>query len=198
MTSVALPAEARKGQDDFANEEDGGDGRIFGITKEGGAIAFPRLGGLSWEDDVPAANETHPILGHGSGGRPGWRTPALGRRRPLATRAPGLSLQETFDLARDRIVRVQVSVEEPLDVAHLPAARGLVVERSSKNRRSPTMASSRSSTCLDQLAISKSPPRSPERCARSGTAGERYRQRVNGQERRPTDPRPFGSALTVS
>jgi hypothetical protein len=51
-----------KGQIYFGNEEDGDAGRVFGITKEGNAIALPRLGLASWENTKPARNATDTTL----------------------------------------------------------------------------------------------------------------------------------------
>jgi hypothetical protein len=51
-----------KGQIYFANEEDGDNGRAFGVTKEGDATALPRFGLFSWENTKPAANETDTTL----------------------------------------------------------------------------------------------------------------------------------------
>ena len=50
------------GQIYFANEEDGDNGRSFGVTKEGNATALPRLGLFSWENTKPAANQTDTTL----------------------------------------------------------------------------------------------------------------------------------------
>ena len=51
-----------KGQIYFANEEDGENGRVFGVTKEGDTTALPRFGLFSWENTKPAANETDTTL----------------------------------------------------------------------------------------------------------------------------------------
>jgi hypothetical protein len=45
-----------KGQIYFANEENGNEGRTFGVTTEGQAQQLPRLGLASWENTVPAEN----------------------------------------------------------------------------------------------------------------------------------------------
>jgi hypothetical protein len=42
-----------KGQIYFANEENGDEGRVFGITTDGQAQQLPRLGMGSWENTVP-------------------------------------------------------------------------------------------------------------------------------------------------
>jgi Alkaline phosphatase PhoX len=47
-----------KGQIYFGNEENGNDGRAFGVTEDGHAQQLPRLGQFSWENTVPAANES--------------------------------------------------------------------------------------------------------------------------------------------
>jgi Alkaline phosphatase PhoX len=51
-----------QGQIYFANEEDGDNGRAFGVTKDGDAAALPRLGLFSWENTKPAANESGTTL----------------------------------------------------------------------------------------------------------------------------------------
>ena len=51
-----------KGQIFFANEEDGDNGRSFGITKEGDATSLPRLGLFQWENTIPAPNESDTTL----------------------------------------------------------------------------------------------------------------------------------------
>ncbi len=51
-----------KGQIYFANEEDGDNGRTFGVTKEGDATALPRLGLFQWENTIPAPNQTDTTL----------------------------------------------------------------------------------------------------------------------------------------
>jgi hypothetical protein len=42
----------------FANEENGVEGRAFGVTLDGHATQLPALGKLSWENTLAAANET--------------------------------------------------------------------------------------------------------------------------------------------
>ncbi|WP_334144005.1 hypothetical protein [Rhabdothermincola sp.] len=42
----------------MANEESGDEGRVFGVTTAGKAYQLPRLGLASWENMVPAPNET--------------------------------------------------------------------------------------------------------------------------------------------
>ncbi len=59
------------GQIFFANEEDGDNGRSIGITKEGDATALPRLGLFSWENTVPAPNQTDTTLVMGQEDGPG-------------------------------------------------------------------------------------------------------------------------------
>ena len=51
-----------KGQIYFGNEEDGDNGRSFGVTKEGNATALPRLGLFQWENTIPAPNESDTTL----------------------------------------------------------------------------------------------------------------------------------------
>ncbi len=51
-----------RGQIYFGNEEDGDNGRTFGITEDGQATALPRLGLFQWENTVPAANKTDTTL----------------------------------------------------------------------------------------------------------------------------------------
>ncbi len=46
------------GQLYFANEEGGNEGRVFGVTTDGTAYQLPRLGLFSWENSVPAANQS--------------------------------------------------------------------------------------------------------------------------------------------
>jgi len=43
----------------FGNEENGNEGRSFGITEDGDAQQLPRLGLFSWENTVPAANRSN-------------------------------------------------------------------------------------------------------------------------------------------
>jgi hypothetical protein len=45
-----------EGQLYFANEEDGDQGRVFGVTEDGDAKQLPRLGEFSWENAKPAYN----------------------------------------------------------------------------------------------------------------------------------------------
>ena len=65
-----------KGQVYFGNEEDGDNGRSFGVTKEGDATALPRLGLFSWENTIPAHNQSDTTLvmgqedGSGAGSQP--------------------------------------------------------------------------------------------------------------------------------
>lgn len=42
----------------FANEENGNEGRVFGVTTSGQAKQLPRLGLFSWENTIAAANRT--------------------------------------------------------------------------------------------------------------------------------------------
>src|SRR6185295_9157306 len=58
----ASTAHGWKGQIYFANEEDGDNGRSFGVTKEGDATALPRLGLFSWENTKPAPNQSDTTL----------------------------------------------------------------------------------------------------------------------------------------
>lgn len=51
-----------RGQIYFANEEDGDNGRTFGVTSNGQATALPRLSLFSKENSVPAANRTNTTL----------------------------------------------------------------------------------------------------------------------------------------
>ena len=51
-----------RGQIYFANEEDFDNGRTFGVTANGRAIALPRLGLFSKENTVPAANRSRTTL----------------------------------------------------------------------------------------------------------------------------------------
>ncbi len=60
-----------KGQIYFGNEEDGDNGRAFGVTKEGDATALPRLGLFSWENTVPAPNQSDTTLVMGQEDGPG-------------------------------------------------------------------------------------------------------------------------------
>jgi hypothetical protein len=47
-----------EGQLYFANEEDGDEGRVFGVTEDGDAKQLPRLGKFSWENAKPAFNRS--------------------------------------------------------------------------------------------------------------------------------------------
>jgi len=51
-----------RGQLWFGNEEDGDNGRTFGVTTDGQATALPRLGLLQWENTVPADNRSDTTL----------------------------------------------------------------------------------------------------------------------------------------
>ena len=51
-----------KGQIFFPNEEDGDIGRAFAVTKDGDAVALPRLGLFQWENTIPAPNQTDTTL----------------------------------------------------------------------------------------------------------------------------------------
>ncbi len=46
-----------EGQIYFANEENGNEGRVFGVTTDGQTQQLPRLGLASWENNVPAYND---------------------------------------------------------------------------------------------------------------------------------------------
>lgn len=46
------------GQIYFANEENGNEGRLFGVTTEGQAQQLPRLGLFSWENTLAARNQS--------------------------------------------------------------------------------------------------------------------------------------------
>jgi hypothetical protein len=54
----------------FANEESGDEGRVFGVTDDGVATQLPRLGLLSWENTLAAANrsDTTLVVGNEDGG----------------------------------------------------------------------------------------------------------------------------------
>ena len=62
-----------EGQIYFGNEEDGDNGRSFGILIDGTAKALPRLGLFSWENTVPAPNRgrTTLVMGQEDGPRDG-------------------------------------------------------------------------------------------------------------------------------
>lgn len=51
-----------KGQVYFANEENGDEGRLFGITMNGQAQQLPRLGQFSWENTIAADNDSDRTL----------------------------------------------------------------------------------------------------------------------------------------
>jgi hypothetical protein len=55
-----------KGQVYFANEENGDEGRLFGVTTNGQAQQLPRLGQLSWENALAAYNrsDTTVVIGN--------------------------------------------------------------------------------------------------------------------------------------
>lgn len=63
-----------KGHIYFGNEESGNEGRTFGITEDGHAQQLPRLGLFSWENTIPASNESDTTLVVGqedtAGGQP--------------------------------------------------------------------------------------------------------------------------------
>jgi Bacterial protein of unknown function (DUF839) len=63
-----------KGHIYFGNEESGNEGRTFGITEDGHAQQLPRLGLFSWENTIPAPNESDTTLVVGqedtAGGQP--------------------------------------------------------------------------------------------------------------------------------
>jgi hypothetical protein len=50
------------GQIYFANEENGEEGRLFGVTVNGQAQQLPRLGQLSWENTIAAYNDSDTTL----------------------------------------------------------------------------------------------------------------------------------------
>jgi len=50
------------GQIYFGNEEDGDNGRAFGVTTDGTAQALPRLGLFQWENTIPAPNKHQTTL----------------------------------------------------------------------------------------------------------------------------------------
>lgn len=58
-----------EGQIYFANEENGDEGRLFGVTTGGQAQQLPRLGLLSWENTLAAANhsDTTAVMGNEDG-----------------------------------------------------------------------------------------------------------------------------------
>jgi hypothetical protein len=49
----------------FANEEQGNESRVFGVTMNGTAVQLPRLGLFSWENTIPAPNtsDTTTVIG---------------------------------------------------------------------------------------------------------------------------------------
>jgi len=51
-----------RGQVYFANEENGDEGRLFGVTVDGQAQQLPRLGQLSWENTLAAYNRSDTTL----------------------------------------------------------------------------------------------------------------------------------------
>ena len=51
-----------RGQIYFANEENGDEGRLFGVTMDGQAQQLPRLGLFSWENTVAADNDSDRTL----------------------------------------------------------------------------------------------------------------------------------------
>jgi len=57
------------GQLYFGNEEDGDNGRAFGVTTDGTAQGLPRLGLFQWENTIPAPNkhETTLVMGQEDG-----------------------------------------------------------------------------------------------------------------------------------
>ena len=60
-----------RGQIYFANEEDGDNGRVFGVTADGRATALPRTGLFAYENTVPAANRGATTLVMGDEDGPG-------------------------------------------------------------------------------------------------------------------------------
>ena len=61
-SSTAAERRGYKGQIYFANEENGDEGRLFGVLPDGTAQQLPRLGLLSWENTLPAYNRTETTL----------------------------------------------------------------------------------------------------------------------------------------
>jgi uncharacterized protein DUF839 len=70
------------GQIYFANEENGDEGRSFGVTEDGDAQQLPRLGLFSWENTVPAFTHsaTTFIIGNEDGGS-GQLSAYIGRKK---------------------------------------------------------------------------------------------------------------------
>lgn len=67
----------------FANEETGTEGRVFGVTMNGDARQLPRLGLLSWENTVPAANhsDTTLVIGMDDNSSQGYNSIFIGRKQ---------------------------------------------------------------------------------------------------------------------
>jgi hypothetical protein len=74
------------GQLYFANEENGDNGRDFGVTLDGQAQQLPRLGLLSWENSLVGLNRGDTTVRPGPGGRQRHRQPAARLHRPQAPR----------------------------------------------------------------------------------------------------------------
>ncbi|MBA2700249.1 MAG: DUF839 domain-containing protein [Chloroflexi bacterium] len=90
----------------FANEEDGDNGRTFGVTTDGRATALPRHGLFSWENTVPADNRSDTTLVMGQEDGPGdgsqlWAYVGTKQRNGSAVRRAGLTngLNYAFDAA---------------------------------------------------------------------------------------------------
>jgi Bacterial protein of unknown function (DUF839) len=88
-----------KGQIYFANEENGDNGRTFGVTTDGDAKQLPRLGLFSWENTKPAptTDESTVVVGNedaGSNADPAgqlWLYTGTKRRRGAAFARAGLT-----------------------------------------------------------------------------------------------------------
>lgn len=74
MTKLAHTGGGTIADSDFANEKDGGDGRVFGITEESDTRALPRLGLSTRANAVPAPDETDTTMVVDQGDSPGDRS----------------------------------------------------------------------------------------------------------------------------
>ena len=102
----------------FANEENGAEGRTFGVTPNGTATQLPRLGLLSWENTVAAANQSDTTMVIGNeDGNPGEIHVYVGAKKSrgsaldragltngslFALKVPGIADDAAFRAAHDK------------------------------------------------------------------------------------------------
>ncbi|MEO5885783.1 MAG: alkaline phosphatase PhoX [Candidatus Limnocylindrales bacterium] len=93
-----------RGQLWFGNEEDGDNGRTFGVTTDGAAAALPRLGLFQWENTIPAENRSDTTLVMGQEDGPGdgsqlWAY--VGKKQRLGTPIARAGLTKGLDYVFD-------------------------------------------------------------------------------------------------